>query len=314
MAETIVVTGGAGFIGSNFLYYLKDVTDDRIVVLDNITYAGKEDNIPRETEFVWCDISDAEHVDYIFKKIKPTKVFNFAAESHVDNSIKDVTPFIKTNIIGTTNLLSSSVSVGVEKFHHISTDEVYGSLNFDNSLFTEETPYDPRNPYSATKASAEHMVKTWNNTYGLPYLITSSSNNYGPKQHPEKLIPKIINNALNDKVTNMYGGGHQIRDWLHVYDHCKAIWTLDEQKVINSKFNVGGGCEVPNIEIAKKILNIMNKPCSLIGQSDERPGQDQRYGTDFSKLTAATGWTPSVNFEDGLKETIEWYIDKSSSR
>ena len=187
-------------------------------------------------------------------------------------------------------------------------------MDFDNSLFTEETPYDPRNPYSATKASAEHMVKTWNNTYGLPYLITSSSNNYGPKQHPEKLIPKIINNALNDKVTNMYGGGHQIRDWLHVYDHCKAIWTLDEQKVINSKFNVGGGCEVPNIEIAKKILNIMNKPCSLIGQSDERPGQDQRYGTDFSKLTAATGWTPSVNFEDGLKETIEWYIDKSSSQ
>ena len=314
MAETIVVTGGAGFSGSNFLYFLKDVTDDRIVVLDNITYAGREDNIPRETEFIWCDISDAEHVDYIFKKIKPTKVFNFAAESHVDNSIKDVTPFITTNIIGTTNLLSSSVKVDVQKFHHVSTDEVYGSLDFDNSLFTEETPYDPRNPYSATKASAEHMVKTWNNTYGLPYLITSSSNNYGPKQHPEKLIPKIINNALNDKVTNMYGGGHQIRDWLHVYDHCKAIWTLDEQKVFNSKFNVGGGCEVPNIEIAKKILNIMNKPFSLIGQSDERPGQDQRYGTDFSKLTAATGWTPSVNFEDGLKETIEWYIDKSSSQ
>tara|TARA_R100001443_G_scaffold116148_1_gene135793 strand:+ start:1687 stop:2616 length:930 start_codon:yes stop_codon:yes gene_type:complete len=309
MFNTILVTGGAGFIGSNFLYFLKNVTDDRIIVLDNITYAGKESNIPDGVEFIWCDISDKEHVDYIFKKVKPTKVFNFAAESHVDNSIRDVTPFIKTNIIGTTNLLSSSVTVGVEKFHHVSTDEVYGSLDFDGSLFTENTPYDPRNPYSATKASAEHMVRTWNNTYDLPYIITSSSNNYGPRQHPEKLIPKVIQNAMNDTVTNMYGGGHQVRDWIHVLDHCAAIWSLDEKKVINDKFNIGGGCEVTNMDITKRILDILDKPHSLIGQSDERPGQDQRYGTDFSKLTEKTGWFPGVEFNRGLAETVKWYLD-----
>ena len=309
MFNTILVTGGAGFIGSNFLYFLKNVTDDRIVVLDNITYAGKECNIPDGVEFIWCDISDKEHVDYIFKKTKPTRVFNFAAESHVDNSIRDVTPFIKTNIIGTTNLLSSSVAVGVEKFHHVSTDEVYGSLDFDGSLFTENTPYDPRNPYSATKASAEHMVRTWNNTYDLPYIITSSSNNYGPRQHPEKLIPKVIQNAMNDTVTNMYGGGHQIRDWIHVLDHCAAIWSLEENKVINDKFNIGGGCEVTNMDITKRILDILDKPYSLIGQSDERPGQDQRYGTDFSKLTEKTGWFPGVEFNRGLAETVKWYLD-----
>jgi len=309
MFNTILVTGGAGFIGSNFLYFLKNVTDDRIIVLDNITYAGKESNIPDGVEFIWCDISDKEHVDYIFKKVKPTKVFNFAAESHVDNSIRDVTPFIKTNIIGTTNLLSSSVAVGVEKFHHVSTDEVYGSLDFDGSLFTENTPYDPRNPYSATKASAEHMVRTWNNTYDLPYIITSSSNNYGPRQHPEKLIPKVIQNAMNDTVTNMYGGGHQVRDWIHVLDHCAAIWSLDEKKVINDKFNIGGGCEVTNMDITKRILDILDKPHSLIGQSDERPGQDQRYGTDFSKLTEKTGWFPGVEFNRGLAETVKWYLD-----
>lgn len=309
MFNTILVTGGAGFIGSNFLYFLKNVTDDRIIVLDNITYAGKESNIPDGVEFIWCDISDKEHVDYIFKKVKPTKVFNFAAESHVDNSIRDVTPFIKTNIIGTTNLLSSSVTVGVEKFHHVSTDEVYGSLDFDGSLFTENTPYDPRNPYSATKASAEHMVRTWNNTYDLPYIITSSSNNYGPRQHPEKLIPKVIQNAMNDTVTNMYGGGHQVRDWIHVLDHCAAIWSLEEKKVINDKFNIGGGCEVTNMDITKKILDILDKPYSLIGQSDERPGQDQRYGTDFSKLTEKTGWFPGVEFNRGLAQTVKWYLD-----
>ena len=258
MFNTILVTGGAGFIGSNFLYFLKNVTDDRIIVLDNITYAGKETNIPDGVEFIWCDISDKEHVDYIFEKVKPTKVFNFAAESHVDNSIRDVTPFIKTNIIGTTNLLSSSVAVGVEKFHHVST---------------------------------------------------SSSNNYGPRQHPEKLIPKIILNGMNDTVTNMYGGGHQVRDWIHVLDHCTAIWSLEEKKVINDKFNIGGACEVTNMDITKKILDILDKPHSLIGQSDERPGQDQRYGTDFSKLTEKTGWFPGVEFNRGLAETVKWYLD-----
>ena len=305
----IIVTGGAGFIGSNFLHHLTRVTDEEVFVLDNITYAANESYIPSQHKFIWCDISDAEHVEYIFNKVKPTKVFNFAAESHVDNSIKDVTPFISTNITGTVNLLRSSVTHEVEKFHHISTDEVYGSLEYgDEGLFTEETPYDPRNPYSATKAAAEHMVRTWYNTYGLPYLITSSSNNYGPGQHEEKLIPKVIKNALNDEITYMHDGGEQIRDWMHVDDHCCAIWTLDEKKVLNDKFNIGGGCEVQNIEVTRKILDMLNKPHSLIGVSNDRPGQDQRYGTDYSKLHKRTGWVPQEQFDTALESTVEWYL------
>ena len=307
----IIVTGGAGFIGSNFLHHLTRVTDEEVVVLDNITYAANESYIPPQHKFVWCDISDAEHVEYIFNKVKPTKVFNFAAESHVDNSIKDVTPFINTNITGTVNLLKSSVTHEVEKFHHISTDEVYGSLEYgEDGLFTEETPYDPRNPYSATKAAAEHMVRTWYNTYGLPYLITSSSNNYGPGQHEEKLIPKVIKNALNDEITYMHDGGQQIRDWMHVDDHCCAIWTLDEKKVLNDKFNIGGGCEVQNIEVTRKILDMLNKPHSLIGVSNDRPVVDKRYGTDFSKLTERTGWVPQIPFDAGLGGAVRFYMNK----
>ena len=307
----IIVTGGAGFIGSNFLHHLTKVTDEEVVVLDNITYAANESYIPSQHKFIWCDISDAEHVEYIFNKVKPTKVFNFAAESHVDNSIKDVTPFINTNITGTVNLLRSSVTHEVEKFHHISTDEVYGSLEYgEEGLFTEKTPYDPRNPYSATKAAAEHMVRTWYNTYGLPYLITSSSNNYGPGQHEEKLIPKVIKNALNDEITYMHDGGEQIRDWMHVDDHCCAIWTLDEKKVLNDKFNIGGGCEVQNIEVTRKILDMLNKPHSLIGVSNDRPGVDKRYGTDFSKLTERTGWVPQIPFDAGLGGTVRFYMNK----
>tara|TARA_R100001443_G_scaffold25146_1_gene37820 strand:+ start:288 stop:1220 length:933 start_codon:yes stop_codon:yes gene_type:complete len=307
----IIVTGGAGFIGSNFLHHLTKVTDEEVVVLDNITYAANESYIPSQHKFIWCDISDAEHIEYIFNKVKPTKVFNFAAESHVDNSIKDVTPFINTNITGTVNLLKSSVTHEVEKFHHISTDEVYGSLEYgEEGLFTEETPYDPRNPYSATKAAAEHMVRTWYNTYGLPYLITSSSNNYGPGQHEEKLIPKVIKNALNDEITYMHDGGEQIRDWMHVDDHCSAIWTLDQQKVLNDKFNIGGGCEVQNIEVTRMILDMLNKPHSLIGVSNDRPGVDKRYGTDFSKLTKRTGWVPQIPFDAGLGGTVRFYMNK----
>ena len=309
----IIVTGGAGFIGSNFLHHLTKVTDEEVVVLDNITYAANESYIPSQHKFIWCDISDAEHIEYIFNKVKPTKVFNFAAESHVDNSIKDVTPFISTNITGTVNLLRSSVTHEVEKFHHISTDEVYGSLEYgEEGLFTEKTPYDPRNPYSATKAAAEHMVRTWYNTYGLPYLITSSSNNYGPGQHEEKLIPKVIKNALNDEITYMHDGGEQIRDWMHVDDHCCAIWTLDEKKVLNDKFNIGGGCEVQNIEVTRKILDMLNKPHSLIGVSNDRPGVDKRYGTDFSKLTERTGWVPQIPFDAGLGGTVRFYMNKYS--
>ena len=307
---SIVVTGGAGFIGSNFVHFLLGVTDEEIVVIDNLTYAANKDYVPRQATFIECDISDQEHVDEVFQKHKPSKVFNFAAESHVDASIANVDPFITTNIIGTVNILRSCVKYNVQKLHHVSTDEVYGSLEYGSEqLFREDTPYDPRNPYSASKASAEHMVKAWHNTYGLPYIITSAANNYGPRQHKEKLVPKVIDNALNNRVTNMYGGGQQIRDWIYVEDHCNAIWTLDQQNIINDKFNIASGCELPNIVITKKILDLLDKPYSLIGVSNDRPGQDQRYGTDFSKLNKTTGWTPKKEFEIGLKQTVDWYLD-----
>ena len=304
----ILVTGGAGFIGSNFLHYLHKVTEEKVVVLDSLTYAANEKYIPDHCEFIWCDIRNEDHVNYIFKKHRPNKVFHFAAESHVDRSIGNSNPFISTNINGTINLLNASLAVEVEKFHHISTDEVYGSLDYDDTeLFTEKTPYDPRNPYSATKASAEHFVTSWYNTYGLPYLITSSSNNYGAGQHEEKLIPKVVTNALKDKITYMHDGGEQIRDWIHVQDHCDAIWMLDKQNVLNDKFNIGGSCELQNIEVTKKILDILNKPHSLIGISHERPGVDKRYGTDFSKLTERTRWIPKIKFDEGLQETVNFY-------
>ena len=304
----ILVTGGAGFIGSNFLHYLHKVTDEKVVVLDSLTYAANEKYIPDHCEFIWCDIRNEDHVNYLFNKHRPNKVFHFAAESHVDRSIGNSNPFISTNINGTINLLNASLAVEVEKFHHISTDEVYGSLDYDDTeLFTEKTPYDPRNPYSATKASAEHFVTSWYNTYGLPYLITSSSNNYGVGQHEEKLIPKVVTNALKDKITYMHDGGEQIRDWIHVQDHCDAIWTLDKQNVLNDKFNIGGSCELQNIEVTKKILDLLNKPHSLIGISHERPGVDKRYGTDFSKLTERTGWVPKIKFDEGLQETVNFY-------
>tara|TARA_B100000287_G_scaffold364047_1_gene358058 strand:+ start:264 stop:1184 length:921 start_codon:yes stop_codon:yes gene_type:complete len=304
----ILVTGGAGFIGSNFLHYLHKVTDEKVVVLDSLTYAANEKYIPDHCEFIWCDIRNEDHVNYLFNKHRPNKVFHFAAESHVDRSIGNSNPFISTNINGTINLLNASLAVEVEKFHHISTDEVYGSLDYDDTeLFTEKTPYDPRNPYSATKASAEHFVTSWYNTYGLPYLITSSSNNYGAGQHEEKLIPKVVTNALKDKITYMHDGGEQIRDWIHVQDHCDAIWTLDKQNVLNDKFNIGGSCELQNIEVTKKILDLLNKPHSLIGISHERPGVDKRYGTDFSKLTERTGWVPKIKFDEGLQETVNFY-------
>ena len=304
----ILLTGGAGCIGRNFLHYLHKVTEEKVVVLDSLTYAANEKYIPDLCEFIWCDIRNEDHVNYLFNKHRPNKVFHFAAESHVDRSIGNSNPFISTNINGTINLLNASLAVEVEKFHHISTDEVYGSLDYDDTeLFTEKTPYDPRNPYSATKASAEHFVTSWYNTYGLPYLITSSSNNYGAGQHEEKLIPKVVTNALKDKITYMHDGGEQIRDWIHVQDHCDAIWMLDKQNVLNDKFNIGGSCELQNIEVTKKILDILNKPHSLIGISHERPGVDKRYGTDFSKLTERTGWIPKIKFDEGLQETVNFY-------
>tara|TARA_B100001989_G_scaffold85898_1_gene59635 strand:+ start:15849 stop:16814 length:966 start_codon:yes stop_codon:yes gene_type:complete len=318
---TIIVTGGAGFIGSHFVNYIKNLVDEKIIVLDKLTYAADINNIPKSSliEFLWCDISNEEHINYIFNYYKPSKVFHFAAESHVDNSIKNYRPFLESNIIGTINLLNASLACNLKKFHHISTDEVYGTLDYeDTELFKENTNFDPRNPYSASKASAEHYVKSWNNTYDLPYIITCCSNNYGPYQHHEKLIPRVIKNALSNKKTFMFGGGHQIRDWIYVKDHCEAIWKIEEDKLINDKFNIGGDCELQNIVVTKKILDLLGKNYDLIGinYKDEvhpapyfRPGQDSRYGTDSTKLKNKTGWSPSTDFDQGLEKTVNWYLN-----
>ena len=318
--DTILVTGGAGFIGSHFLEFIKKRTSDKIIVIDNLSYSGNLKNIPndKQIEFIWCDIVNEEHTNYIFKKYKPNKIFHFAAESHVDNAIQNYRPFLETNVIGTINLLNASLLIEADKFHFISTDEVYGSLDYsDKILFQEKTLIDPKNPYSASKAAAEHYVKAWNNTYDLPYLITCSSNNYGIRQHHEKLIPKIVKNALNEEKIVMYGGGQQIRDWLCVVDHCNAIWTLEEHGIINDKFNIGGNNELQNINLTRKILDIMNKDMNLIEQNYQdslvnycRPGQDSRYATDNSKITEKIKWEPKADFDEELEYIINWYKKK----
>ena len=310
---TYIVTGGAGFIGSNFLHYIKKKWDNQIVVLDNLSYAADLEYVPNDRQFIfeWCDISNEDHVNYLFKKYKPKKVFHFAAESHVDRSIKNYRPFLEANVIGTINLLNASLEAEIQKFHHISTDEVYGSLEYeDTNLFKETTPYDPRNPYSASKAASDYFVTSWNNTYGLPYIITNCSNNYGPRQHVEKLIPLVVNNALSDEITYMHGGGRQIRDWLHVRDHCRALVMIDDAHIVNEKYNIGGSCEMRNLDVTKMILKYMKKPYDLIGISHDRPGIDKRYGMDHSKITTDLGWEPNIDFESGIKDTVRWYLNR----
>ena len=310
---TYIVTGGAGFIGSNFLHYIKKKWDNQIIVLDNLSYAANLEYVPNDKQFIfeWCDISNEDHVNYLFKKYKPKKVFHFAAESHVDRSIKNYRPFLEANVIGTINLLNASLEAEIQKFHHISTDEVYGSLEYeDTDLFKETTPYDPRNPYSASKAASDYFVTSWNNTYGLPYIITNCSNNYGPRQHVEKLIPLVVNNALSDEITYMHGGGRQIRDWLHVRDHCRALVMIDDAHIVNEKYNIGGSCEMRNLDVTKMILKYMKKPYDLIGISHDRPGIDKRYGMDHSKITTDLGWEPNIDFESGIKDTVRWYLNR----
>tara|TARA_R100000081_G_scaffold87444_1_gene57962 strand:+ start:717 stop:1631 length:915 start_codon:yes stop_codon:yes gene_type:complete len=298
---TILVTGGAGFIGSNFLNTL----DESIVCIDKLTYAGDICQIPLTVPLEKGDIADENFVQYVFNKYNVKSVFHFAAESHVDNSIKDCSQFILTNIVGTVNLLKASLKQEVDRFMHISTDEVYGSI--ETGSFTEETNYDPRNPYSASKASSDHFVKAFHNTYGLPAIITNCSNNYGPRQHCEKLIPQTINNLLSDKKVPIYGDGKQIRDWLYVQDHCEALIEVWRRGNIGEKYNIGGQCEIQNVVLIKKILNLLGKDESMIEYVKDRPGHDRRYSTDISKITKTLGWKPRFNIDDGLKETIEWY-------
>ena len=302
---TILVTGGAGFIGSNFLQHLKIVTDEEIVCVDKLTYAGKRNNVPSKAKLYVADIAKEDAIKTIFERHDIKTVFHFAAESHVDNSIKDCSEFIRTNIVGTVNLLNASLKHNVEKFMHISTDEVYGSI--ENGSFTEKTNYDPRNPYSASKASSDHFVRAFHNTYGLPTVITNCSNNYGPRQHKEKLIPQTILNLLNDKKIPVYGDGKQIRDWLYVQDHCEALIEVWKHGVVGEKYNIGGECEVQNIDLIKKIISLMGKDESMIEYVKDRPGHDRRYSTDISKIIKDLNWKPRFDIDDGLTKTIEWY-------
>ncbi len=302
---SILVTGGAGFIGSNFLHHLVTVTDEQIICIDKLTYAANWRHIPDNIKFYTIDIASKSACDIIFKRHKIKTVFHFAAESHVDNSIKDCSPFIHSNIVGTVSLLDLALKHEVDKFIHISTDEVYGSIDYGS--FTEYTNYTPRNPYSASKAASDHFVMAYHNTYGLPVNITNCSNNYGPRQYKEKMIPKTILNILDGKKIPVYGDGLQVRDWLYVQDHCTALIKVWKNGVIGEKYNIGGECEMTNIDLVKKILYIMSKPESMIEYVKDRPGHDRRYSTSICKIRNNLFWTPSYSIDYGLKKTIEWY-------
>lgn len=311
----LLVTGGAGFIGSNFIrHILKEHHDWYIVNLDKLTYAGNLENLkdvednPRY-RFVRGDIADRELVDYFFREEKFDLVANLAAESHVDRSILDPAPFIETNVKGTKVLLEAARQHGVQKFLQVSTDEVYGSLGPDDPPFTEESPIRPNSPYSASKAAADLMCRAYFVTYGLPVVITRCSNNYGPYQHPEKFIPTIILNALADKPIPVYGDGQNVRDWIHVEDHCRALDLVLQKWQAGEVYNIGAKNEHTNLDIVKTILRLMNKPESLITFVKDRPGHDRRYAIEPSKIEAALSWQPRVDFTSGLKDLITWYIE-----
>lgn len=308
----ILITGGAGFIGSNFVRYMLDnYKDYEIVNLDSLTYCGNLENL-REIEdnpnYTFCkgDITDK---DLVFKITSNADyIVNFAAESHVDRSIEDPEIFIKSNVLGTQVLLDAAKEYGIKKYLQVSTDEVYGSLG-KTGYFREDTPLAPNSPYSASKASADLMVRAYNKTFDLPVNITRCSNNYGPYQFPEKLIPLMISNALENKPLPVYGDGLNIRDWLHVYDHCSAIDLVLHRGKIGEIYNIGGNNEKKNIEIVKLILQNLNKSESLINFVKDRLGHDRRYAIDSSKIQNELGWTPKYTFETGIAETIQWYLD-----
>jgi dTDP-glucose 4,6-dehydratase len=327
--SNLLVTGGCGFIGSNFIRnLLNDATfSGRIINLDKLTYAGNPENLegiaadfgPRYV-FQKADICDSAKLEKVFGEHDIDAVCHFAAESHVDRSIKDPGSFIQTNIVGTFNLLEIAKARGdkFKLFHHVSTDEVYGSLGAEG-LFREDTPYRPNSPYSASKAASDHLVRAYYKTFGLPTTISNCSNNYGPYQFPEKLIPLVILNALEGKPLPVYGDGKNVRDWLYVEDHCDAIWTIMTSGVIGETYNVGGNAEMENILIVQLICDILDeikpaadgKPrCQLITFVSDRPGHDRRYAIDFAKLNKALGWSPRESFKSGLRKTVNWYLNQ----
>lgn len=314
---TVFVTGGAGFIGGNFIhYYLKEHPVDRVVCIDKLTYAGNLStlapviNNPR-FRFVKLDICDRDGVMSLFEEEKPDVVINFAAESHVDRSIENPGIFLQTNIIGTATMMDACRAFGNVRYHQVSTDEVYGDLPLDRSdlFFTEETPIHSSSPYSSSKAGADLLVQAYNRTYGLPITISRCSNNYGPYHFPEKLIPLMIANCLNDKPLPVYGEGKNVRDWLYVEDHCKAIDLIVRMGRIGEVYNVGGHNEMRNIDIVKLIIHELGKSEDLITYVTDRKGHDLRYAIDPTKIHNELGWLPETKFQDGIKKTIKWYLE-----
>ena len=336
MNKNILVTGGAGFIGSNFVHYLqRNAPDTNIINLDALTYAGRLENLqglpqPEKHTFMRGDICNDELVEKLLREHAIDTIVHFAAESHVDRSLLGPKAFVETNIVGTFTMLEAARKVWIEdgilsgenvRFHHISTDEVYGTLTPDDPAFTEKTPYDPTSPYAASKASSDHLVRAYGNSFGFPFTISNCSNNYGPYQFPEKLIPLIITNALNGKALPIYGDGMQIRDWLYVEDHCEAIWTIINKGEPGESYNIGGENQPPNIEIVKTICDIIDqsgaslpvKPCrDLITYVKDRPGHDRRYAMNIDKIKRELGWQPRHDLKAGLKKTVAWYMDNGN--
>jgi len=339
----ILITGGAGFIGSAVVRYIIENTSDSVINVDCLTYAGNTESLALIEEsdryqFLQADICDSKAMINVFERYQPDVVMHLAAESHVDRSIDGPADFIQTNIIGTFVLLEAArnywMKLGSEKksnfrFHHISTDEVYGDLEGTDELFTEETPYDPSSPYSASKASSDHLVRAWNRTYGLPVIVTNCSNNYGPYHFPEKLIPHVILNALDAKPLPIYGDGSQIRDWLYVEDHACALYKVVTEGVVGETYNIGGHNEKKNIEVVEMLCEILDelKPISdnsafskssmvnyneLITFVKDRPGHDVRYAIDASKIEQRLGWVPEESFETGIRKTVKWYLNNES--
>lgn len=313
----IIVTGGAGFIGSNFVFYmLKTHPEDRIICLDKLTYAGNLSTLQPVMDqpnfrFVKADICDRKAVYQLFEEEKPDMVVNFAAESHVDRSIENPSIFLETNIMGTAVLMDACRKYGIKRYHQVSTDEVYGDLPLDRPdlFFTEKTPIHTSSPYSSSKASADLLVLAYHRTYGLPVTVSRCSNNYGPYHFPEKLIPLMIINALNDKALPVYGDGLNVRDWLYVEDHCRAIDLILRKGRVGEVYNVGGHNEMKNIDIVTLICRELGKDESLIQHVTDRKGHDRRYAIDPTKIHDELGWLPETKFADGIKKTIAWYLE-----
>ncbi|WP_211828583.1 dTDP-glucose 4,6-dehydratase [Kistimonas asteriae] len=332
--NTILITGGAGFIGSAVVRFLINETEHTVVNVDKLTYAGNLESLNFVAEnpryhFVKADICDSDLMVKVIKEFQPVAIMHLAAESHVDRSIDGPAAFIQTNIVGTYILLEAvreywntldDAEKGQFRFHHISTDEVYGDLENDNDLFRETTPYAPSSPYSASKASSDHLVRSWHRTYGLPVVLTNCSNNYGPYHFPEKLIPLVILNALEGKDLPVYGQGQQIRDWLYVEDHARALYSVLTKGQAGETYNIGGHNEMRNIDVVTTICELLEelapkKPAGLVRYNDlitfvaDRPGHDRRYAIDASKIQKTLGWIPEESFETGIRKTVQWYLD-----